>query len=158
VLADFFGTDSFAFSLTNTTVGITRSFESFSAAADEAAASRIFAGQHFLCDEDAGQALGAQVPTSCSTMRCCRQPIAATATSSTITGTPEGYATARSVPSVFAPTIRHGVRAEPSCQRTGPTADGWPPTGGRAASSPLRVGSFAPASKIAAYWQRCPSP
>jgi hypothetical protein len=46
---------------TNATVGITRSFESFSAAADEAAASRIFAGQHFRYDEDAGQALGAQV-------------------------------------------------------------------------------------------------
>ena len=61
VLADFFGTDSFTFSLTNATVGITRSFEGFSAAADEAAASRIFAGQHFRYDEDAGQELGAQV-------------------------------------------------------------------------------------------------
>jgi PAP2 superfamily protein len=61
VLADFFGTDGFAFSLTNATVGITRSFESFSAAADEAAASRIFAGQHFRYDEDAGEALGADV-------------------------------------------------------------------------------------------------
>ena len=61
VLADFFGTDSFAFSLSNATVGITRSFASFSAAADEANASRIFAGQHFRYDEDAGQALGTQV-------------------------------------------------------------------------------------------------
>jgi hypothetical protein len=61
VLADFYGTDSFSFSLTNATVGITRSFESFSAAADEATASRIIAGQHFRYDEDAGQALGAQV-------------------------------------------------------------------------------------------------
>ena len=61
VLADFFGTDNFTFSLTNATVGITRSFEGFSAAADEAAASRIFAGQHFRYDEDAGQELGAQV-------------------------------------------------------------------------------------------------
>ena len=61
VLTGFFGTDSFAFSLSNSTVGITRSFESFSAAADEAAASRIFAGQHFRYDEDAGQALGGQV-------------------------------------------------------------------------------------------------
>ena len=38
-----------------------RSFQSFSQAADEAAASRIFAGQHFRYDEDAGQALGDQV-------------------------------------------------------------------------------------------------
>jgi hypothetical protein len=61
VLDAFFGTDNFAFSLTNATTGITRSFESFSDAADEATASRIFAGQHFRYDEDAGQALGAQV-------------------------------------------------------------------------------------------------
>jgi hypothetical protein len=61
VLEDFFGTDSFAFSLTNATTGITRTFASFSQAADEAAASRIFAGQHFRSDEDAGQALGAEV-------------------------------------------------------------------------------------------------
>jgi hypothetical protein len=60
-LEDFFGTDQFAFSLTNQTVGITRTFASFSQAADEAFASRIFAGQHFRYDEDAGQALGAEV-------------------------------------------------------------------------------------------------
>jgi hypothetical protein len=61
VLDDFFGTDVFSFSLTNSTVGITRTFTSFSQAADEAAASRIFAGQHFRYDEEAGQALGGQV-------------------------------------------------------------------------------------------------
>jgi PAP2 superfamily len=61
VLQDFFGTDVFPFSLTNTTVGITRTFESFSQASDEASASRIFAGQHFRYDENAGQALGGQV-------------------------------------------------------------------------------------------------
>lgn len=61
VLEDFFGTDAFSFSLSNASVGITRSFTSFSQAADEASASRIFAGQHFRFDEDAGQALGAQV-------------------------------------------------------------------------------------------------
>jgi hypothetical protein len=61
VLEDFFGTDQFAFSLTNQTVGITRTFASFSQAADEAFASRIFAGQHFRYDENAGQALGAEV-------------------------------------------------------------------------------------------------
>jgi PAP2 superfamily len=61
VLQDFYGTDVFTFSLTNTTVGITRSFDSFSQASDEASASRIFAGQHFRYDENAGQALGGQV-------------------------------------------------------------------------------------------------
>jgi hypothetical protein len=61
VLEDFFATDKFGFSLTNATTGLTRSFESFSQAADEASASRIYAGQHFRYDEDAGQALGAQI-------------------------------------------------------------------------------------------------
>jgi hypothetical protein len=61
VLQDFFGTDVFSFSLTNPSVGLSRSFASFSQAADEASVSRIFAGQHFRYDEDAGQTLGAQV-------------------------------------------------------------------------------------------------
>jgi hypothetical protein len=61
VLEDFFGTDVFSFSVTNPTLGITRSFASFSQASDEASASRIFAGQHFRYDEEAGQALGSQV-------------------------------------------------------------------------------------------------
>jgi hypothetical protein len=61
VLEDFFGTDVFSFSLTNPSVGLSRSFASFSQAADEASVSRIFAGQHFRYDEDAGQTLGAQV-------------------------------------------------------------------------------------------------
>jgi hypothetical protein len=61
-LRDFFGTDRFEFSLTNASVpGVVRSFAGFSQAADEASASRILAGQHFLYDEDAGQALGGQV-------------------------------------------------------------------------------------------------
>jgi hypothetical protein len=61
VLQDVFGTDGFSFSLTNPSVGITRSFDSFSQAADEASASRIFAGQHFRYDEQAGQTLGGRV-------------------------------------------------------------------------------------------------
>lgn len=61
VLEDFFGTDVFGFSLSNATVGIARTFDSFSQAALEASASRIFAGQHFRYDEDAGQTLGGQV-------------------------------------------------------------------------------------------------
>ena len=61
-LRDFFGTDRVDFSLTNPTLpGIVRSFQSFSQAANEAAASRIYAGQHFRYDEDAGQALGDEV-------------------------------------------------------------------------------------------------
>jgi len=58
-LHDFFGTDRADFSLTNPSLpGIVRSFQSFSQASDEAAASRIYAGQHFRYDEEAGQALG----------------------------------------------------------------------------------------------------
>ena len=44
-----------------TSVGITRSFSGFSQASDEASASRIFAGQHFRSDEEAGQTLGGRV-------------------------------------------------------------------------------------------------
>ena len=61
VLQDVFGTDVFSFSLTNSTVAITRSFSGFSQAADEASDSRIFAGQHFRSDEEAGQTLGGRV-------------------------------------------------------------------------------------------------
>jgi PAP2 superfamily len=61
VLEDFFGTDVFSFSLTNSSVALTRTFGSFSQAADEASASRIFAGQHFRSDEEAGQTLGNQI-------------------------------------------------------------------------------------------------
>jgi hypothetical protein len=41
--------------------GVERSFTTFSAAADEAAASRIYAGRHFRTDETAGEKPGAQV-------------------------------------------------------------------------------------------------
>jgi membrane-associated phospholipid phosphatase len=41
--------------------GVTRSFGSFHAAADEAGLSRIFAGQHTRLDHEAGQRLGSQV-------------------------------------------------------------------------------------------------
>jgi hypothetical protein len=62
ILRDFFGTDRLDFSLTNPNLpSIVRSFQSFSQASDEAAASRIYAGQHFRYDEDAGQALGDEV-------------------------------------------------------------------------------------------------
>ena len=62
ILRDFFSTDRLDFSLTNPSLpSIVRSFQSFSQASDEAAASRIYAGQHFRYDEDAGQALGDEV-------------------------------------------------------------------------------------------------
>jgi hypothetical protein len=61
-LTGFFGTDRFDFTLTNPALpGVQRTFGSFSAAADEASASRIYAGQHFRYDEEAGQALGDEV-------------------------------------------------------------------------------------------------
>ena len=61
VLQDVFGTDVFSFTLTNPTVAISRSFDSFSQAANEGSASRIFAGHHFRYDEEAGQTLGGRV-------------------------------------------------------------------------------------------------
>jgi hypothetical protein len=61
VLQDVLGTDAFSFSLSNASVGITRSFDSFSQASDEASESRILAGQHFHYDEQAGQTLGGRV-------------------------------------------------------------------------------------------------
>ena len=67
-LRAFFGSDRQDLSLTNASLpGVTRSFQSFSQAADEASVSRIYAGQHFRYDEDAGQALGGQVGDFVST-------------------------------------------------------------------------------------------
>jgi hypothetical protein len=43
---------------------VTRHFTSFSAAAEEAGLSRIFAGQHFRTDHVAGKDLGGQVAES----------------------------------------------------------------------------------------------
>ncbi len=61
VLQDFFGTDVFSFSLTNPSVGSPGRSRASRRPSDEAFASRIFAGQHFRFDEDAGQTLGSQV-------------------------------------------------------------------------------------------------
>ena len=62
VLASFFHGDGDSFAVTSEVLpGITRSFTSFSAAADEASVSRIYAGQHFRFDQDAGQRLGRHV-------------------------------------------------------------------------------------------------
>ena len=62
VLASFFHNDRDGFAVTSEVLpGVTRSFTSFSAAAGEASVSRIYAGQHFRFDQDAGQRLGRHV-------------------------------------------------------------------------------------------------
>jgi membrane-associated phospholipid phosphatase len=61
VLASFYG-DRQRFSVSSMALpGVTRSFTSFSAAAEEAGLSRIFAGQHTRLDHVAGLALGRNV-------------------------------------------------------------------------------------------------
>jgi membrane-associated phospholipid phosphatase len=62
VLISFFETDRFAFNVTSEVLrGVDRSFISFSAAAEEATLSRIFAGQHFSFDLTNGHDLGQRV-------------------------------------------------------------------------------------------------
>jgi membrane-associated phospholipid phosphatase len=60
-LISYFG-DNFAFDVTSESLaGVTRHFNSFSAAAEEAGLSRIYAGQHFRSDHIAGRTLGKRV-------------------------------------------------------------------------------------------------
>jgi hypothetical protein len=62
VLASFFGTDAIPFSISwEGLPGVTRSYAGFSAAADEATMSRIWAGFHWGFDLTAGHALGLSV-------------------------------------------------------------------------------------------------
>ena len=61
ILTAFFGADQAITVASDNLPGVTRSFTSLQAAADEAGLSRIFAGQHTLLDHQAGQALGRQV-------------------------------------------------------------------------------------------------
>ena len=61
VLRFYFG-ERFTFDVRSESLaGVTRHFTSFSAAAQEAGLSRIYAGQHFRSDHIAGKALGRQV-------------------------------------------------------------------------------------------------
>jgi hypothetical protein len=61
----FYFENRFAFDVTSESLaGVTRHFTSFSAAAEEAGLSRIFAGQHFRTDHIAGKDLGGQVAES----------------------------------------------------------------------------------------------
>jgi hypothetical protein len=58
-LAGFFGTDAIAFTSTSLFLpGVTRSYASFSEAADENARSRLLAGIHWSFDNDDGQTAG----------------------------------------------------------------------------------------------------
>lgn len=62
VLNSFFRSHHFDFSVTSEVMpGVERSFKSFSAAAEEATLSRIFAGVHFRSDLTSGQQLGREV-------------------------------------------------------------------------------------------------
>jgi hypothetical protein len=64
VLGFYFG-DQFTFDVTSESLaGITRHFNSFSAAAEEAGLSRIYAGQHFRTDHIAGKNLGRRAAQS----------------------------------------------------------------------------------------------
>jgi membrane-associated phospholipid phosphatase len=64
VLSFYFG-EQFTFDVTSESLtGVTRHFTSFSAAAEEAGLSRIYAGQHFRTDHIAGKSLGGQVAES----------------------------------------------------------------------------------------------
>jgi PAP2 superfamily len=62
VLIEFFEEDHFEFNVTSEVLpGVERSFASFSAAAEEATLSRIFAGVHFRFDLTTGQRLGHEI-------------------------------------------------------------------------------------------------
>jgi hypothetical protein len=62
VLVSFFKRNGFDFKVTSEVMpGVERSFKSFSAAAEEATLSRIFAGVHFRSDLTTGQRLGREV-------------------------------------------------------------------------------------------------
>ena len=64
VLRFYFG-QQFIFDVTSESLaGVTRHFTSFSAAAEEAGLSRIYAGQHFRSDHIAGKGLGEKVAES----------------------------------------------------------------------------------------------
>jgi hypothetical protein len=57
-----FGDEPFHLSVTSEVLpGVVRSFDSFAAIENEASLSRIYAGQHFRTDENAGEKLGGAV-------------------------------------------------------------------------------------------------
>jgi hypothetical protein len=62
VLRKLFGNERFQVNVTSEVLpGVVRSFDGFEAIEDEASLSRIYAGQHFRSDENAGERLGRRV-------------------------------------------------------------------------------------------------
>ncbi len=62
VLSSFFGSDDVSFSVrSETSPGVERSFNSFTAAAEEAGLSRIYIGHHYRTDHTAGQKQGREI-------------------------------------------------------------------------------------------------
>jgi hypothetical protein len=68
LLAEFFGTDDIAFTTDSESpflpLGYTRSYSSFSEAAEEAGMSRIYGGIHWMSDNVDGAVLGASVASN----------------------------------------------------------------------------------------------
>jgi hypothetical protein len=60
-LKDFFGTNQMSFSATHSTLGITRTFRTFSQAIVEIRLARVYGGIHFLTADAKGAALGKHV-------------------------------------------------------------------------------------------------
>ena len=62
VLSALFGNKAFHLNVTSEVLpGVVRSFDSFAAVENEASLSRVYAGQHFRSDENAGERLGSAV-------------------------------------------------------------------------------------------------
>jgi hypothetical protein len=61
VLADFFGTDDFTFTVASDSLSDTRTYDSFSAAMHENGISRIYGGWHYGFDNTAGLEMGADL-------------------------------------------------------------------------------------------------
>jgi len=62
VLTEFYGTDAVAFTATSDSLpGVTRTFQSLAACADEIGLSRIYGGIHYPFDNRAGKACGAKI-------------------------------------------------------------------------------------------------
>jgi hypothetical protein len=60
-LKDFFGTNQMSFSATHSTLGITRSFTTFSQAIEEIKLARVYSGIHFFTADAQGAVLGKRV-------------------------------------------------------------------------------------------------
>jgi hypothetical protein len=70
VLADFFGDETKVMATSEAFPGMTRTFKSFGALADECGRSRIYGGIHYECDNREGLAMGKAVGRACSRAVC----------------------------------------------------------------------------------------